>query len=138
MISFLVFFTGFLSLAWISVQDWRNDKFNALIPITCLLFFGAVSVFTPVFSLATGFFVNLLFFGILIAGSYLRLGDILPLLVYTSVYNTIQSFFTLLTVMGLYLYTYPKINHRKEQDDWIPFIPAILTAYLIQTLALLI
>lgn len=136
MISFLVFFTGFLSLAWISVQDWRTEKFNALIPIAALVFYGFLSVLGAGFSFGAGFYVNLLFFGILIAGSYLRLGDILPLLIYTAVYNSTQSFFTLLTVMGLYLYTYPKI--KNGESDWIPFIPAILTVYLIQTLATLI
>lgn len=136
MSSFLVFLVGLSCLTWVSVQDWRRHRFNALIPvsailiITLLYFFSAAS-----FTFGPGLLLNLLLSGILITAGSLRLGDLLPITVYTGVYTSIQSFFTLLMATGLYLYAYPKyMDEEPGNPEWIPFIPAVLTAYLIQAL----
>lgn len=128
----LSFLTGLASLAWISLQDWINEEFNALIPvasIVLLAFFEVGNIYYP------GFFLNLLFFSILVLTGYLRPGDILALGVYIMVFNSFQSFFTLLMVMGLYLYAYPKIAKEK---DWIAFVPAILISYIMQGIIYLV
>lgn len=127
-ISFLV---GFVSLAWISWQDWKTERFNLVIPLVGLVLVSFLSLGK---GFGIGFLVNLLFAGILTWKKYLRPGDIVPVMVYGTVYNSFQSFFTLLMVLGLYLYTYPKITDKEEKKDWIPFIPALLTSYIIQTL----
>jgi len=128
----LSFLTGLFSLAWISFQDWKNERFNLLVPLAALFL---VSVFKLGSGYGYGFLLNIGFAGILFKGRYLRIGDIIPVMVYGSVYSTTQSFFTLLATTGLYLYTYPMIaDKEKENLEWVPFIPALLTAYIIQTL----
>lgn len=132
----LVFLTGLVCLAWISVQDYRRHVFNALIPVASLVLITALYFFTASnYPSGFGLLLNIAYVTILIGTGSMRLGDLLPVAVYTTVYSSSQSFFTLLMATGLYLYTYPKIRDKEvEELEWVPFIPAVLTAYLIQTL----
>lgn len=127
---------GLLCLAWISVQDYRRHRFNAVIPAVSMVLITALYFFTGAsFQPGPGLLLNLGLATILIGSGSLRFGDLLPILVYTAVYSTTQSFFTLLMATGLYLYSYPRIKDKEvEELEWVPFIPAVLTAYLIQTL----
>jgi hypothetical protein len=132
----LVFLTGLACLTWVSVQDYRRHVFNAVNPVVSLLAITLLYFFTSAsFNPGTGFLLNLGYAAILFGTGTMRIGDLLPLLVYTSVYSSTQSFFTLLMATGLYLYTYPRIKDKEvEELEWVPFIPAVLNAYLIQTL----
>jgi len=134
MISLLVYGIGLACLTWISVQDYRRHVFNAVIPVVSLMAITALYFFTAAsFTPGIGVLLNLAYATILFGTGSMRIGDLLPVAVYTSVFST-QSFFTLLLATGLYLYTYPKIQDKEvEELEWVPFIPAVLTAYLIQT-----
>jgi len=135
MISLLVFGIGLACLTWISVQDYRRHVFNAVIPVVSLMAITALYFFTAAsFTPGIGVLLNLAYATILFGTGSMRIGDLLPVAVYTSVYSSTQSFFSLLMATGLYLYAYPKIKDKEAENlEWVPFIPAVLTAYLIQT-----
>lgn len=131
----LSFFAGLISLAWISWQDWQTEKFNALIPLLAILIISAIQLNSGGSAYGVGYPLNVVFMGILIWKEYMRPGDMLPLLVYTGIFNSFQSFFTLLMVTGIYLYAYPKIAKEK---DWVAFAPAILISYIVQAIFYLV
>ena len=119
--------SALLTLAYAARSDWKHEQFNA-VPVLIGIFL------TIIFNLnfpGTGFFLTNLVMGILIWQRMMRPGDILLTAAYSYVFSSTQGFFTFLTVTGMYLYTYPKIFNEKE---WIPFAPAILTCFLLQSL----
>lgn len=115
---------GFAIHAAAAAEDWLKQKFHALpfllyIPYITVAGTGPGPGSIPVISAGLlGWHQN-----------YLRPGDLLLLASYSLTHTSLQSFFTLTTVTGLYLLIYKKMNIGNE---WIPFAPAILTAYLLQ------
>lgn len=131
MFSFLLFHgIALLTLGLISFQDWKNEKFNVFIPLAG---FTAI-ILTGYQTTGSGYTGLTLIYLASIIGvykKYIRLGDVIPIGLYSYAFTSLQSFFTLMTVTGLYLYTYPKLRDEKQ---WIPYLPALLLSYLVQLL----
>jgi len=123
MIEILLKLLGLTALGYTSFQDFKTEKFSVY-PVI----FAAAPALIHV---DTWFVPGLTLFLSIIAirKTYIRPGDTLPLLLYTLTFPSLQSIFTLLTVTGLYLAIYKEAFPEKE---WIPYLPAILTSYIIQ------
>jgi len=109
-----------------AVEDWFKEKFHAL---PFLLYIPYV--------LITGSGPGIGSIALITAGmlgwhqNYLRPGDLLLLASYSLTLTSLQSVFTVTTVTGLYLALF---KHVDREDEWIPFAPAILLAYIAQAL----
>lgn len=115
------------ALTFASIQDFRHEKFNFLIPLAAIL----ASIFMVQDFNIFFFLTYILLIGLGKFLRYFRLGDLVPLTVYMLPFTSIQAFFTLLTGIGVYLYAWPKIFKEKQ---WVPLIPGITICYLIQLL----
>jgi len=115
------------ALTYSSFEDFKNQRFNFLIPLAAIITsFALVENFNLFFFLTFAMLIGL--------GKYLqyfKTGDIIPLTLYMLPFTSIQALFTLLTGVGLYLYAWPKIF---EETRYAPLIPAITLCYLIQLL----
>lgn len=119
--------SAFLTLAYSARSDWKNEEFNA-VPVVATIIF--ILIFNPR-SYSIGVSLTTFFMGILIWQRMMRPGDMLLTSLYTLIFSSTQGFFSFLTVTGMYLYAYPKIFSEKE---WIPFAPAVLICFLLQSL----
>jgi len=129
MIELLLKVLGLAVLGYTSLQDVREEKFNVL-PV--------ILVFTPTLIQAETMSVPGLMISICIIGVYkkfIRWGDTLPALLYAASFPTMQSIFTLVTVTGLYIALY---KQAFPEQQWIPYLPAILTSYIIHFLGYLL
>jgi len=125
MIIFLLKLLGLAVLAYTSFQDFKAEEFSVF-PV---IFATIPALFQVDTWLVPGMTVFISVLGI--RKNYIRVGDSLPLLLYAVTFPALQSIFTILTVTGLYLAIYKEAFPGK---DWIPFLPAILTSYIIQFL----
>lgn len=117
---------GLLFHAAAAVEDWFKERFHAL-PFLFYIPYVALTGPGP----RTGF-VAVVTAGMLgIYRNYLRPGDLLLLASYSLTFPSLQSFFTLTTVTGLYLALF---KHMDREKEWIPFAPAILLAYIAQAI----
>jgi len=109
-----------------AVEDWFKERFHAL---PFLLYLPYVLITGPGPGIGS--------IAVIAAGmlgwlqNYLRPGDLLLLASYSLTFTSLQSLFTLTTVTGLYLALF---KHVDREDEWIPFAPAILLAYIAQAL----
>jgi len=109
-----------------AVEDWFKEKFHVLpfflyIPYVALTGAGpGIGSIAVIFAGMLGWHQN-----------YLRPGDLLLLASYSLTLPSLQTVFTLTAVTGLYLALF---KHMDREDDWIPFAPAILLAYIAQAL----
>lgn len=107
-----------------AVEDWFKERFHAL-PFFIYLPLAASTGVT----IGSGMIITAGAIGMY--RNYLRPGDLLLLASYSFTFPSLQSFFTLTTVTGLYLALFKHLDTEKE---WIPFAPAILLAYIIQAI----
>lgn len=129
MIEMLLKLLGLAVLGFASFQDIRSEMFSVY-PVILALTPALTRVETPmVLVLATVICVTGYLQG------YIRLGDALPVLLYVASYPSLQSIFTLTLVTGLYIAAYKEAYPEKE---WIPYLPAILTAYIVHFIAYLV
>jgi hypothetical protein len=122
----LFYILGLTVLGFASWQDIKTESFHPQPSI--------------IHGLIAPFFIQgspqitsyIIFFSAVYAGfieNYIRPGDIWILFAYAATFPTLQSLFTLLTVTGIYLSLF---KHSGWEKEWIPYIPAILLAYIIQ------
>ena len=129
MIEMLLKLLGLAVLGFASFQDIRSEMFSvypvilALTPMVIRLKTISVLGLTVALSM------------IPVYKKWMRWGDVFPILLYVAAFPTYQSIFTLTLVTGLYIAAYKEAYPEKE---WIPFLPAILTAYIIHFIAYLV
>lgn len=129
MIEHVLKLLGLLVLTFTSYQDVKTEMFNVL-PVILVLTPTLIQVKTPS---VLGLVLVISIIGVY--KQFIRWGDTFPILLYTAMYPSLQSIFTLTTVTGLYLTLYKQAFPEKQ---WIPFLPAILTSYIIHFLGYMV
>lgn len=129
MIELLLKVLGLAVLGYTSLEDVIDEEFNVL-PV--------ILVLTPALIQAETMSVPGLMLAICMIGVYkkfIRWGDTFPALLYAASFPSMQSIFTLVTVTGLYIALYKQAFPERQ---WIPYLPAILTSYIIHFLSYLL
>jgi len=122
---------GLTVLGYAAWEDWKTHSFK---PVPLLLYNILAITNAP-----TGLTSNIGFLitsALILYGSwkknYFRPGDTIPVLAYAMTFPSLQGFFTLTTITGLYLALF---KHGNTDKEWIPYIPAILISYIIQLIS---